>query len=150
MSSALGRCAPLGLGTGHGGFDDGAFALGFLDRLGVALGQAFQAMGVRRQVRQLGLGLLPVAGGAITFVTVPPLFHFNFERRSEIYVAEAQQIWETPKQTMVAGVAAALFVHALTGGRGWGIFSPALAGLAAALVAWVITLAVLGTRNLQP
>jgi tetratricopeptide (TPR) repeat protein len=48
---------------------------------------------------------LKYTGGAITFVTVPPLFHFNFERRSEIYVAEAQQIWETPKQTMVAGVA---------------------------------------------
>jgi hypothetical protein len=42
---------------------------------------------------------------------------------------------------MIGGVSAALAVHALTGGRGWGIVSPAIAGLAAAAVVWVISLA---------
>jgi SSS family solute:Na+ symporter len=44
--------------------------------------------------------------------------------------------------TMIAGVCAAVVVHATTGGRGWGLVSPAIAGLAAASVAWVISLAV--------
>ncbi|HVZ19983.1 MAG TPA: sodium:solute symporter family protein, partial [Vicinamibacterales bacterium] len=43
--------------------------------------------------------------------------------------------------TMIAGVAAALVVHVATGGRGWGVVTPAVAGLAAAVAAWVITLA---------
>jgi SSS family solute:Na+ symporter len=42
--------------------------------------------------------------------------------------------------TMIAGVAVALTTHAATGGRGWGLITPAIAGLAAAVVAWVITL----------
>jgi SSS family solute:Na+ symporter len=42
--------------------------------------------------------------------------------------------------TMIAGVAVALAVHAATGGRGWGLVTPAIAGLAAAVAAWVITL----------
>ena len=44
--------------------------------------------------------------------------------------------------TMISGVSVALVVHATTGGRGWGVISPAVAGLAAAAVAWVISLAV--------
>jgi SSS family solute:Na+ symporter len=44
--------------------------------------------------------------------------------------------------SMVAGVSAALSVHASTGGRGWGLLTPAIAGLAAAAAVWVITLAV--------
>src|SRR5262249_42962193 len=44
--------------------------------------------------------------------------------------------------SMVAGVCAALSVHASTGGRGWGLLTPAIAGLAAAAAVWVITLAV--------
>jgi SSS family solute:Na+ symporter len=44
--------------------------------------------------------------------------------------------------SMVAGVCAALGIHAATGGRGWGVLSPAIAGLAAAAAVWVITLAV--------
>ena len=44
--------------------------------------------------------------------------------------------------TMIAGVCTALAVHVVTGGRGWGILSPAIAGLAAAVVAWVISFAV--------
>jgi uncharacterized membrane protein YeaQ/YmgE (transglycosylase-associated protein family) len=43
---------------------------------------------------------------------------------------------------MIAGVCTALAVHVVTGGRGWGILSPAIAGLAAAVVAWVISFAV--------
>lgn len=42
--------------------------------------------------------------------------------------------------TMITGVLAALAVHAATGGRGWGLVTPAIAGLAAAVTAWVITL----------
>ena len=42
--------------------------------------------------------------------------------------------------TMIAGVSAALTTHVITGGRGWGIVSPAIAGLAAAGGAWMITL----------
>src|SRR5438067_3369873 len=41
---------------------------------------------------------------------------------------------------MIAGVCAALAVHLLTGGRGWGLVTPAIGGLAAAAGAWVITL----------
>ena len=48
---------------------------------------------------------LKYTGPALTFVTTPPLFHFNYQRRTEAYVAEAQQIWQTPRQTLVAGVA---------------------------------------------
>jgi len=44
--------------------------------------------------------------------------------------------------TMSAGVCAALALHVATGGRGWGAISPAIAGLAAAAGAWVITLVV--------
>jgi len=42
--------------------------------------------------------------------------------------------------TMIAGVTVALVVHASTGGRGWGLVTPATAGLGAAISAWVITL----------
>jgi len=42
--------------------------------------------------------------------------------------------------TMAAGVLTALAVHIATGGAGWGILTPAVAGLAAAAAAWVITL----------
>ena len=48
--------------------------------------------------------------------------------------------------TMIAGVAAAVTVHVLTGGRGFGLFSPAVAGLAAAIGVWVITLFVSKTH----
>jgi hypothetical protein len=41
---------------------------------------------------------------------------------------------------MIAGVTAAIVVHIATGGHGWGLVSPAIAGLAAAIGAWVITL----------
>jgi SSS family solute:Na+ symporter len=44
--------------------------------------------------------------------------------------------------SMTAGVATALVLHAATAGRGWGYLSPAVAGLAAASGAWMITLAV--------
>jgi len=44
--------------------------------------------------------------------------------------------------TMTAGVGAALVVHVATGGLGWGLVTPAIAGLAAATAVWVITLAV--------
>jgi len=44
--------------------------------------------------------------------------------------------------SMVAGVCAALSVQASTGGRGWGLLTPAIAGLAAAAAVWVISLAV--------
>ena len=44
--------------------------------------------------------------------------------------------------TMTAGICTALAVHAATGGRGWGLVSPAVAGLAAATGVWVITLAI--------
>src|SRR6266550_1929424 len=44
--------------------------------------------------------------------------------------------------TMVAGVCAALAVHAATGGPGWGLVTPAIAGLASAALVWVITLMV--------
>ena len=42
--------------------------------------------------------------------------------------------------TMSAGVCASLALHVATGGRGWGAVSPAIAGLAAAAGAWMITL----------
>jgi SSS family solute:Na+ symporter len=41
---------------------------------------------------------------------------------------------------MIAGVCGSLAVHLLTGGRGWGVLTPAIAGLGAAAVAWVVTL----------
>ena len=44
--------------------------------------------------------------------------------------------------TMASGVAVALTVHTATAGHGWGAVSPAIAGLAAAATAWVITLTV--------
>jgi len=44
--------------------------------------------------------------------------------------------------TMIGGVCVALAVHVLTGRRGWGVASPAVAGLAAAAGVWVISLAV--------
>ncbi len=43
--------------------------------------------------------------------------------------------------TMIVGVAAAFGLHVTTAGRGWGVVSPAVAGLAAASVVWVISLA---------
>jgi SSS family solute:Na+ symporter len=43
---------------------------------------------------------------------------------------------------MISGAGAALAVQIMTGGRGWGLVSPAIAGLAAAATAWVITLCV--------
>jgi SSS family solute:Na+ symporter len=52
--------------------------------------------------------------------------------------------------TMSAGVCAALAVHAMTGGRGWGGVTPAIAGLAAAVVAWVITLMVAPAPQSRP
>jgi solute:Na+ symporter, SSS family len=44
--------------------------------------------------------------------------------------------------SMAAGVCAAVSLHIGTGGRGVGVLTPALAGLAAASAAWVITLLV--------
>ena len=41
---------------------------------------------------------------------------------------------------MTAGVCGALVVQAATGGRGWGVVSPAIAGLTAATCAWLLTL----------
>jgi len=49
--------------------------------------------------------------------------------------------------SMVSGVCAALSVHLSTGGRGIALLSPALAGLAAATVAWVITLLVVPRQS---
>jgi SSS family solute:Na+ symporter len=43
--------------------------------------------------------------------------------------------------TMTGGVCSALAVHATTGGRGWGVITPAIAGLAAAGIVWVISFA---------
>jgi SSS family solute:Na+ symporter len=48
---------------------------------------------------------------------------------------------------MIAGVGAALAVHITTGGRGWGLMTPAITGLAAAGTAWVITLSVSAKRK---
>lgn len=48
---------------------------------------------------------------------------------------------------MIAGVAAAIVVHVMTGGRGWGFFTPAVTGLASAATIWVITLAVAPHHN---
>jgi SSS family solute:Na+ symporter len=44
--------------------------------------------------------------------------------------------------TMIAGVSVALVIHVATGGHGWGVVSPAIAGLAAAISVWVVTLLV--------
>jgi SSS family solute:Na+ symporter len=43
--------------------------------------------------------------------------------------------------TMIGGVSAALATHVFTRGRGWGLVTPAIAGLGAAAVVWVISLA---------
>jgi len=50
--------------------------------------------------------------------------------------------------TMIAGVCSALLVHLMTGGRGWGVVTPAIAGLAAAVTAWMISLA--AAKSPQP
>ena len=42
--------------------------------------------------------------------------------------------------TMSAGVCAALSVHLMTGGHGWGVFTPAFAGLSAAIVVWLLSI----------
>jgi hypothetical protein len=46
-----------------------------------------------------------------------------------------------------AGVTAMLASQAATGGHGWSFVTPALAGLMAAVAAWVV---VVGARRLQP
>jgi SSS family solute:Na+ symporter len=43
--------------------------------------------------------------------------------------------------SMVTGVASALGLHFITGGRGWGLMTPASLGLATAIGVWVISLA---------
>jgi SSS family solute:Na+ symporter len=43
--------------------------------------------------------------------------------------------------SMATGVGVALGVHVATGGHGWGPMTPAIAGMAAAVAAWVISLA---------
>ena len=48
---------------------------------------------------------LRYTGGAITRISSAPFSHFAYERRSEAFVAEAQQIWQTARQTFIAGVA---------------------------------------------
>ena len=50
---------------------------------------------------------------------------------------------------MIAGVCGSLFVHLLTGGRGWGVVTPAIAGLAAAGAAWVVTLTAVPKRTVR-
>ena len=52
--------------------------------------------------------------------------------------------------TMTAGIVVALAVQAATAGRGWGLLSPAVAGLAAATGVWVITLAFSNSRSVGP
>jgi SSS family solute:Na+ symporter len=47
---------------------------------------------------------------------------------------------------IAAGVAGMLIVELATGGRGWGVLTPALAGLVAAFAAWLISLAAGGVR----
>ena len=42
--------------------------------------------------------------------------------------------------SIVAGVSGMLIVEGATGGAGWGILTPALAGLTAAIAAWLISL----------
>ena len=49
--------------------------------------------------------------------------------------------------TMAAGVCAAGLVHLATGGRGWGMLSPAVAGLTAAVGVWMVTLVFFGERS---
>jgi SSS family solute:Na+ symporter len=48
---------------------------------------------------------------------------------------------------MIAGVCGSLAVHLLTGGGGWGVVTPAIAGLAGAGVAWVVTLTVVPNQK---
>jgi SSS family solute:Na+ symporter len=57
---------------------------------------------------------------------------------SGLYVRRASSLGALT--SMAAGVSAALIVHVASGGRGWGLWSPAICGLAAAAAAWVITL----------
>lgn len=49
--------------------------------------------------------------------------------------------------SIVAGVAAMLLVQISTGGKGWALATPALVGLAAAILAWAAVLAVDSTRG---
>jgi solute:Na+ symporter, SSS family len=49
--------------------------------------------------------------------------------------------------TMIVGVCVALAVHVITGGRGFGLMTPAMAGLAAGAGAWVITLVAFRQRK---
>jgi len=49
--------------------------------------------------------------------------------------------------TMIAGAGVAMTVHVATGGRGFGLVSPAIAGLAAAIGVWVITLMAFAQRK---
>jgi solute:Na+ symporter, SSS family len=49
--------------------------------------------------------------------------------------------------SIVAGVGGMLVVHTMTGGRGWGMMTPALVGLLAAIAGWVISLAAEATLN---
>jgi SSS family solute:Na+ symporter len=51
--------------------------------------------------------------------------------------------------TMAGGACAALIVHVATGGRGWGILSPAVAGLAAAAGMWMVTLTFSNSRSVR-
>jgi SSS family solute:Na+ symporter len=51
---------------------------------------------------------------------------------------------------MIAGVCGSLTVHLLTGGRGWGVVTPAITGLAAAGAAWVVTLTVVPNQSIRP
>jgi solute:Na+ symporter, SSS family len=51
--------------------------------------------------------------------------------------------------SMIAGVCAALSVHAGTGGHGWELLTPAMAGLAAAAGVWMITLLVAPRHQIE-
>jgi SSS family solute:Na+ symporter len=44
--------------------------------------------------------------------------------------------------SIAAGVSGMMVIQALTSGRGWGVFTPALGGVLAATAAWVVSLAV--------
>jgi lipoprotein NlpI len=46
------------------------------------------------------------SGGVVSAIQAPPLgppFHLNFDRDFTLYSAELQQIWETPRQSLVVG-----------------------------------------------
>jgi SSS family solute:Na+ symporter len=49
--------------------------------------------------------------------------------------------------SIVAGVGGMMAVHTMTGGLGWGMMTPALGGLLAAIAGWAISLAVEATRH---